>query len=114
MPHLPEKFGTYPLVLRDFRVENLKLGEILMDYDKYELYYVKRDTGELVSVARDIFNYILALRTQNSFFEIIDADLQDPPMINTEDEYPPIKERKYNHFYYIIRRRVSQVVDDSI
>ena len=84
MPHLPEKFGTYPLVLRDFRVENLKLGEILMDYDKYELYYVKRDTGELVSVARDIFNYILALRTQNTFFEIIDAT-QEEIIINTSN-----------------------------
>ena len=113
MPHLPERFGTYPLVLRDYRVDNLQLGEILMDYSNFELYYVQRDTGELVSIARVIYDYILKLRTENTFVDVIDADKLDPPQITLDDEYPKIQDRKYNHLYYIVKRRIEQSVDDS-
>lgn len=113
MPHLPSTYGTYPMVLRDYRVNNLQLGEILMDYDKFELYYVKRDTGELISIARVIFDQILKLRTENTFFDIVDADKSDPPQIDIETPYPPINDRKYNHIYYVVKKRQVQSVDDS-
>ncbi|MBR1987803.1 MAG: hypothetical protein IKA36_02060 [Clostridia bacterium] len=113
MPHLPESLGRYPLVLRSFDVKDLKIGEILMDYNNYELHYVRRDTGELISVARDIFNYIMALRTQNTFVDVIDADTLDTP-VSKETVYPAISDRRYNHMYFVIKKRVVQVVDDSV
>lgn len=65
--HLPE-LGSYPLTLRDHDISNPRLGELLLDYTNYELYYVNRNTGEKVSMAQDIYQRILRARMQNTNF----------------------------------------------
>ena len=139
--HLPE-LGSYPLTLRDFDISNPRRGELLLDYSKYELYYANKYTGELVSMAQDIYQRILRAKMENT--NIIRYDNTDNPSpvigknlslqnatvtgttIQLEESkytyaqfredverytlflddsmymHPPISEREYNTFYYII------------
>lgn len=111
MPHVPNPLGSYPMVLRDYQTDNPRLGELLLDYTKYDLYYVNRQTGNLVSVAQDIYNRILIARMQNTSFVIADADKQSP-VPPSNQIWPPISDRAYNTFYYVIRSRaVNEVIE---
>ena len=102
------------MVLRDYDIATPRRGELLLDYNTYDLYYVKMDTGERIRLADEIYQRILAARVQNTFIDINDADKQDP--VPGENEvWPPISERQYNHFNYIVRGRIpiGSVEDDS-
>lgn len=104
MPHLPEKLGSFPLTFREYDVPDPKRGELLLNYDNNELYMVRKSDGQIISVARDIYNKILESRIQNNTVYIIDADKMSP--VPGKDELvPPISEREYNGFYYIITGR---------
>lgn len=112
MPHVPNPLGSYPMVLRDYDIATPRRGELLLDYTKYDLYYVKMDTGERIRLADEIYQRILAARVQNTYIDIKDADKQDPvPGVN--DVWPPISEREYNHFYYIVRGRIPIGSDEE-
>lgn len=149
--HLPE-LGSYPLTLRDYEVNNSRPGELLLDYTNFELYYINRNTGERISMAKDIYQRILRAKVQNT--NIIRYDntehplpvmngnlsLQDATVSGTTvkmqetkytytqyreapqrytlvlDEtryiYPPIEEREYNTFYYIINYAHTVEIED--
>ena len=102
------------MVLRDYDIATPRRGELLLDYTTYDLYYVKMDTGERIRLADEIYQRILAARVQNTFIDINDADKQDP-VPGENDVWPPISERQYNHFNYIVRGRIpiGSVEDDS-
>lgn len=113
MPHVPNPLGSFPMVLRDVnKIQNPRRGELLLDYSNYELWYCKYNTGQVVSMSRDIYDRILAARLQNNDIVIADADKQTP--VPGEDEvWPPSSSRKINAFYYIVRSRSSSVADDG-
>lgn len=113
MPHVPNPLGSFPMVLRDVdTVENPRRGELLLDYTNYELYYVRYNTGEIVSMSRDIYERILDARLQNNQFVIADADKQTP--VPGEDEsWPYIPGRRFNAFFYVVRSRSTSTADDG-
>ena len=113
MPRIPDPLGSYPMVLRDYQVEHPRLGELLLDYTNYDLYYVNRQSGELVSVAQDIYNRILMAKMQNTGFVVADADKQTP-VPPSNQIWPPVSDRQYNRFYYVVRSRaISGTIEDD-
>ena len=108
MPHVPNPLGSFPLTLRDYKIKNPRKGELLLDYTLYDLYYINKHTGEMVSVAKDIYDRIMAAKLQNNTIVISDADKQDP-IPGRNEIWPPVNERKYNNFYYVIRGRSEYI-----
>jgi len=90
--YVPNPLGRCPLVLRDSNIDNYKNGELLIDYDKYDIYYINYQTGEKVSITRDIYN------------KIVDAIAQNTKFIVQENEIDPL-ERKVNKFYFMIKNK---------
>lgn len=108
MAHLPEKYGSFPLILRDYDILDPKKGELLFNYNSNELYFVKPQNGEVISMARDIYNKILAAKIKNTGAVIYDADKLSP-LPGKDDIVPPIKDRNYNSIYNIILSRKTYV-----
>lgn len=106
MPHVPNPLGSFPLTLRDYNIKNPRRGELLLDYTTYDLYYINKHTGQMVAVAKDIYDRIMAAKLQNTTINIKDADKQDP-IPGRNEIWPPVSERKYNNFYYIVRGRTE-------
>lgn len=101
MAHRPSNMGSFPLILRDYKTLGPKRGELLLDYSNNELYFVKPSTGNVTSVARDIYDKILASRVQNNKIYTYDVDKVTPaPDKNTI--VPPVKDRVYNGIYFLI------------
>lgn len=109
MAHKPKPYGTFPLILRDFRVSNPQRGELLFDYDNNQLYFCKFTTGELMSAAREIYEQILSYKVKNTKIIPYDFDKEVPEDADKEEIKqiiaPPIKDREYNGFYFLIVRR---------
>ena len=106
MPHVPDPLGSYPMVLRDYMVPNARKGELLLDYDTYDLYYINYKTGAKIAMAQDIYDRIMMAKLQNTYFETCDAD-KETPVPGRNEIWPPVAERKYNRFYYVIRSRAT-------
>lgn len=96
MPQRPSK-GRFPISLRDYRVADPAIHELLMNYDNGELYVVQGD-GTLISISEDIFWYIVASKIQNA--DIIIVDAPDKDVVT-----PPVEERKYNGWYFCVTKR---------
>lgn len=113
MPHVPNPLGSFPMVLRDVdKVKNPRRGELLLNYSDYELWYCKYNTGQVISMSRDIYERILISKLQNNQIIIADADKQTP--VPGEDEsWPAISGRTINAFYYVVRSRTVGTVDDG-
>lgn len=113
MPHLPGEYGTFPLILRDYNITNPKRGELLFNYDTNQLYFVRPSTGEVISVAQDIYNKIISSKIRNNKMVIYDADKEGAT--GKDNIVPPIKDREYNSFYYIItgRKKYSEAVNTN-
>lgn len=111
MPHLPEELGSFPLILRDYDIINPRRGELLFNYDTNQLYFVRPSTGEVISVAQDIYNKIISSKIKNNKIIIYDADKDTS--IGKDDIVPPLEDREYNSFYYIVtgRKRYSEAVN---
>lgn len=84
---------------------------MLLDYLNYNLYYCNKETGEIVSVAEDIYQRILDAKMQNTRVHIMDADKQDPKP-ETAEIWPPKSEREYNNIYYIVKSRSTTTVEE--
>lgn len=96
MPQRPPKLGTFPVSLRDYQIENPVIHEMLMNYDDGDLYVVN-DKGELISLSKDIFMYIVSSRIQNINLVSVSAPDKSIPS-------PPINERKYNWWYLCVEK----------
>lgn len=72
--HIPSPLGSYPLTLRDFNVTNPRDGELLLDYENSDLYYINRSTHEKVRMADEIYRRILEAKLQNAKFIIYNKD----------------------------------------
>jgi len=107
MPHKPNPYGSFPLTLRDYLVADPRRGELLLNYDTNELYFCKGSTGDVVSVARDIYDKILAAKIKNNNIIIYDWDLISP-LPDKDKVIPPTKERMYNSIYYIVTNRKNR------
>ncbi|WP_301204443.1 hypothetical protein [Bacteroides acidifaciens] len=109
MAHLPQQYGTFPLILRDYRVEDPQRGELLFDYDNNLLYFCRYSNGEVISAARDIFEKILMYRIKNTKIIRYDFDKEIPEGADNEEIEkmiaPPIEDREYNGIYFLILRR---------
>lgn len=101
MPHKPKQLGSFPLVLRDYKVPNPIRGELLMDYNNNEMYFVKKSTGNVTSVARDIYDKIMASKIQNNKIHTFDYD-KVTPHPDKNDIVPPVRDRQYNGIYFLI------------
>lgn len=110
MPHVPDPLGSYPMVLRDYMVPNARKGELLLNYENYDLYYVNYQTGVKISMAQDIYDRIMMAKLQNTYFNLCDADKEDP-VPGRNEIWPPVAERKYNQFYYVIRSRAANTTE---
>lgn len=71
--HIPE-LGSYPLTLRDYDVSNPRGGELLLNYETDDLYYINRKTGNRSRVADDIYRRILEAKVQNNKIITYDYD----------------------------------------
>ena len=111
MAHRPT-LSHYPLVPRDYNVSNPIRGELLMDYTYNDLYYVKPSTGEVVSIAREIYDRILAARIQNTNIVIYNRDKLIPKP-DKDAVTPPVIDRKFNTFYAIVNSRKTTTDADN-
>jgi len=102
--HVPNPLGSYPLVLRDYDVSGARRGEFLLDYKTYDLYYINRSSGERISVAEEIYQRILKAKLQNTKIVVADKDKEAPW---SEDPFPPIADRHFNTFYYVVELRTK-------
>ena len=98
--HIPNPLGSYPLTLRSINASNPRRGELLFDYEKYDIYYVNRDTGDITNLAKDIYDKIIASKLENTFIQLTQTDGE-----GEEIPLPEIKDRKPNIFYYNITSR---------
>lgn len=103
MPHVPI-LGSFPLTLRDYNVMDPRRGELLINYANNELFFVKKEDGSIVSMARDIYDRIMASRVQNNEIVIYDVDKISPPPGKKDLVLPP-KDRKYNGMYLMVTSR---------
>ena len=71
--HIPE-LGSYPLILRNYDVSNPRDGELLLNYETDDLYYINRSDSKRVRVADDIYRRILEARVQNNKIIPFDYD----------------------------------------
>lgn len=97
--HVPSSLGGYPLVLRDKDTTNTRVGELLYDYNKNDLYYINRQDKMKKSIAKDIYDKIIASRLENTYVEITQSDGK------SEKETPLLENRVMNHFYMNITKR---------
>lgn len=88
--HFPENLGGYPLTLRKHDIENYRPGELLLDYETYTLYYVNKKTGIKKSMAKEIYDRIVATSLQNTKF-----------VVSNENTVPPVNDRKPNMVYFV-------------
>lgn len=103
MPMLPS-YGSFPLTLRDYLVKSPRKGELLLNYQNNELYFVRISTGEVVSVAKTIYNKILSSKIKNSKLIVFDAD-KLVPQPGKDEIVPPKIARDYNAMYLVIKGR---------
>lgn len=101
--HIPNPLGSYPLTLRSIDASNPRKGELLFDYENYDIYYIDKTTGVMTNLAKDIYDKIIAAKLENTFIQITQTDDE-----GEEIELPPISERKVNTFYYNITSRDGQ------
>jgi hypothetical protein len=85
--HIPSLFGSYPLTLRDYNVSTPRDGELLLDYENSDLYYINRANHKRVRMADDIYRRILEAKLQNAKFIIYDKD---------KEKKTPVKDGKIN------------------
>ena len=107
MPHLPG-LGSFPLILRDYMVPDPRKGELLLNYENNELYFVRKSTGEVISIARNIYDKILATKIKNNRIVVYDADKLNPQP-GRDEIVPAVKDREYNAFYFIVAGRRTYV-----
>jgi hypothetical protein len=89
-------------------VSNPKRGELLLNYDNNELFFVRKSNGEIVSIARSIYDKIMSTRIKNNKVEVFSADTLDPRP-GKYDIVPPLNERIYNAFYFIVTGRRTYI-----
>ena len=71
--HIPE-LGSYPLILRNYDVSNPRDGELLLNYETDDLYYINRSDSKRIRVADDIYRRILESKVQNNKIITYDYD----------------------------------------
>ena len=94
---IPQKpiVSKFPLILRDVNlVTDFQPGEILMDYNNNELYYMNPKTLECESLSREIYNKILAANAENTLILLYNRDkiLPKPPK---DEILPKLNDRIY-------------------
>lgn len=72
--HIPSPLGSYPLTLRDYNVSNPRDGELLLDYENSDLYYINRADHTKVRMADEIYRRIIEAKLQNAKFIIYNKD----------------------------------------
>jgi hypothetical protein len=75
--YVPSPLGSYPLVLRDFEVGTPRDGEFLLDYDKYDIYYIDRKDSTRKRLADEIYQRILEAKLENVKFKVYNKDKID-------------------------------------
>lgn len=98
--HVPNPLGSYPLTLRNSNTSNPRRGELLFDYENYDIYYIDKNTGIKSNLAKDIYDKIIASKLENTHILLCQTDGE-----GTEDDLPYISDRKPNTFYYNIYKR---------
>lgn len=93
--HIPNPLGSYPLSLREHDIANPRVGELMLNYENYDLYY-NHPTDGLVSISRMIYKRIIAAKLENTYIQITHSD--DYPHAE-EPVLPDIADRKVNTFY---------------
>lgn len=110
MPHVPKPLGSFPLVLRDYRIANPRKGELLLNYNDYELYYCNMN-GNVISMAQEIYDKILSSKLQNTYIYIADADKQNP-IPQSNEVWPRVDDRMYNGLYFVVRSRYKTTIEE--
>ena len=100
--HIPNPLGSYALILRDESVSNPRRGELLLDYENYDIYYINKDSAEKMNLAKIIYDKIIAAKLQNTHLQIC----KDPEISGEEPDLPEIVDRDPNTFYYTILSRI--------
>lgn len=95
MAHKPPELGTFPAILRDYDDPKSVPKELLMNYSDNGL-YLKTPEGEVISIAKDIYDKIIDSKIQNSAIHVTD----NPDL----EVLPPISQRQYNHWYYSVKK----------
>nr|DAM95887.1 MAG TPA: hypothetical protein [Caudoviricetes sp.] len=112
---IPQKpiVSKFPLILRDVNlVTDFQPGEILMDYNNNELYYMNPKTLECESLSREIYNKILAANAENTLILLYNRDkiLPKPPK---DEILPKLNDRIYNAFYLSINKREEFIFNEN-
>lgn len=101
--HVPNPLGGIPLILRDTNTKNPRDGELLLDYNNADLYYVNKRTGLKSKLADSIYKKIIASKLENSTIEIVHSD---SPEVEVEDPIiPDVTDRAMNTWYMNIIKR---------
>lgn len=110
--HVPNPLGGIPLILRDVDTKNPRNGELLLDYENADLYYVNRKTGVKSKLADYIYKKIVESKLENSTIEIVHSD---SPGAEVEDpEIPDVANRAMNTWYFNIIKRAEIEEDENI
>ena len=84
-----------PIVPDDFANKSRhKINELVMDFDNSDI-YVKRETG-YVNITGKIKDEIKKIQDGSMVLHIV-----------TEDTIPPVKDRKPNHWYFVVTKSID-------
>jgi len=100
--HIPNPLGGYPLILRQDTITNARNGELLYNYEKNDLYYVNKITGNKSLLAKEIYDKLIAAKLENTYIKAV----KDSESVGSKvDIIPDIPDRKVNTFYMNICKK---------
>ena len=93
---VPNPLGGYPLTLREDRITEGRLGELLFDYTENKIYYIDLHDGTHIDIAKSIYDKIIVARLENNkIFINKESDI----VSSEEDIIPEPKDRPFNSWY---------------
>lgn len=95
--HVPNPLGGYPLVLRTPSRDESRYGELLFEYTENKIYYRNKETGEIVDIAKSIYEKIIGKKAENNkIYPVKESStiVSDQPVIPDPDN------RKFNSWYF--------------
>lgn len=90
--HKPIPYGTYPLVLRNYNTGNPIPGELLFDFNSYDLYVCNRLNKKVVPIAKMIYEKSKAVMLDNTNI-----------IYTTDSTVDRVSDRSANSFFLIGR-----------